>query len=64
MIYAMALKAGDQNAMVFKGTTSTTTTRRRLGSWSTRASEWSFGGIELSRLGLTQGELEDKAKTM
>lgn len=37
---------------------------RRLGSWSTRTEEWSFDDVEFTRLGITQAELEERAKAL
>lgn len=53
LVYCMAEKVGDKNLVVLRGPTQTTATWRRLGSWSSRISEWSFDAVELARVGLT-----------
>lgn len=63
LVYSLAAKAGDKNSALLKGS-GAQPTWRRLGSWNSRTSQWSFDASELTRLGLTQGELEEKSKTM
>lgn len=69
IVYRGAMHAApDKNAQVMQKTSLSTMAApaawRRLGSWSTRTGQPSFGAGEPSKLGVTQGELEERAKSM
>lgn len=59
---AETLRRRAARTRLMKGTAQSTW--RRLGRWSSRTNQWSFDAGELTRLGLTQGEFEEKSKSM